>query len=300
MDIVTHAAVGLIVASPWLDTRPELAAGLVFCSVLPDLDALSRIFGKRAFLQAHQTVTHSLPGIAVAALGAGFIAQWLGGEAWASALGLAIGMLLHVGMDLSNTFGVAWPAPLNWRRQAFEWVFFVDATMLVLCALTGLWIFLRDRFGLTPSILPTISFLVATGAYWLVKVWLRRRAWTRLPMTTVSLVPSAMVPWRFFGAVREGNQVRLMKVDAWSGSAIRLTEVPVFDSEYQGVLNQLLEFRTLRALSPAYHVVGVEADERGRVIRCRDLRTRNFQTSFGDLTVRLDFQGNILSHELRV
>jgi membrane-bound metal-dependent hydrolase YbcI (DUF457 family) len=47
MDIITHAGIGLIAAAPLLNSHPELAAGLVAGSVLPDLDALNRVFGKR-------------------------------------------------------------------------------------------------------------------------------------------------------------------------------------------------------------------------------------------------------------
>jgi len=55
VDIVTHAMMGLVAASPFAGERPEAAAAFAAGSVLPDLDALSRVFGKRAFLACHQT-----------------------------------------------------------------------------------------------------------------------------------------------------------------------------------------------------------------------------------------------------
>jgi membrane-bound metal-dependent hydrolase YbcI (DUF457 family) len=53
MDIVTHAVIGLVMAAPCLDNLP-LAVGLVIGSVMPDLDVLSRLFGKRAMILCHQ------------------------------------------------------------------------------------------------------------------------------------------------------------------------------------------------------------------------------------------------------
>ncbi len=44
MDIVTHAMMGTIAASPFLESHPEVATAFMFGSVLPDLDVLSRVF----------------------------------------------------------------------------------------------------------------------------------------------------------------------------------------------------------------------------------------------------------------
>ena len=51
MDIVTHAMMGAITASTLAEDQPEAAAAFLLGSVLPDLDAPSRCFGKRALLR---------------------------------------------------------------------------------------------------------------------------------------------------------------------------------------------------------------------------------------------------------
>ena len=61
MDIVTHTMMGAIAASTIAEDQPAAAAAFVLGSVLPDLDALSRCFGKRAFLRFHQSQSHGLP-----------------------------------------------------------------------------------------------------------------------------------------------------------------------------------------------------------------------------------------------
>ena len=59
MDTITHAIMGAIVASPMVAERPIESATFVLGSVVPDLDALSRVFGKHAFLESHQTWSHA-------------------------------------------------------------------------------------------------------------------------------------------------------------------------------------------------------------------------------------------------
>ena len=48
MDIVTHGMVGVLLAAPLAESHPIAAGSLLLGSVLPDLDALSRLAGKRA------------------------------------------------------------------------------------------------------------------------------------------------------------------------------------------------------------------------------------------------------------
>ena len=50
MDVVTHAMSGFVLASPFVATQPAAASTFMLASVAPDLDVLSRLFGKRAFL----------------------------------------------------------------------------------------------------------------------------------------------------------------------------------------------------------------------------------------------------------
>src|SRR5215468_216664 len=124
MDIVTHAGVGLVAASPFLADRPELAVGIVAGSVLPDLDALCRLQSKTAFLRAHQTWSHALPVQLTLSAGTAFIAALLGWRGIEVGMGLFAGFVGHSLLDLTNTYGVAWLTPFSRRRFCLEWVFF--------------------------------------------------------------------------------------------------------------------------------------------------------------------------------
>jgi len=137
MDIVTHGLMGAILASPLFPTQPLSAAALAFGNVLPDLDSLSRCAGKRAFLATHQGPTHAYASALVAGLGLDLGLRLLA-PGWHEPLAgpaLALGMVIHSTLDYTNTFGIQLFAPFSRQRRACEWVFFIDATVLLLSAL---------------------------------------------------------------------------------------------------------------------------------------------------------------------
>src|SRR4051794_28616833 len=140
MDILTHAGIGLIAATPLMNSHPELALGLVAGLVLPDLDALSRLFGKRAFLRSHQNWSHALPVQAVVSVLAGWVARFFGADGWAFGVGLCFGFAGHTLLDFSNTLGVTLAAPFSRRRFCLEWVFFIDAFVLAATVVTSGWV----------------------------------------------------------------------------------------------------------------------------------------------------------------
>src|SRR5689334_2978154 len=136
MDIVTHAGIGLVAASPFLTDRPEFAVGTVAGSVLPDLDAFCRLRDKTAFLRAHQTWSHALPVQITFSIGTALFGSLLGWRGIEIGIGLLAGLLGHSLLDLTNTYGVAWLTPFSRRRVCFEWVFFIDVIVLVALAAT--------------------------------------------------------------------------------------------------------------------------------------------------------------------
>src|SRR5215204_1250024 len=148
MDIVTHGMMGVIAASPFMAEHPVPSALFMLGSVLPDLDAFSRVLGKRAFLRIHQTYSHAIPVIlalgALAAVGLkmGGVDAPLGGPA------LALGMLFHSFLDVTNTYGIRLFAPFSTRRYCTEWVFFIDTVVIVASIPTLAWVaWSRTREG---------------------------------------------------------------------------------------------------------------------------------------------------------
>jgi len=297
MDIVTHAAMGTIVASPFFGEYPLPAAGLMLGSALPDLDALSRLFGKRAFLTWHQTYTHSVPLIALGSAIGWFAVRSLGPEFQQAVLALGIGMAMHAFLDLTNTYGVKFFFPFSKRRFCLEWVFFVDASVIAVTVLTIVWLW-ADVF-LTPKQIVGV-YLLALSGYWLIRIALRKQALRLSSVDTLSLIPSALWPWVYYGCRRSHNTVQVFQVDAMTRKQECLETHEIFDDRYTDILETVLEFRVMNELTPAYHVVSESPREGQLVISCRDLRTTNFNTKFGQLDLVLEADGLIAEKRFHV
>ena len=136
-------------------------------------------------------------------------------------------------------------------------------------------------------------FFGTMAVYFGTKGILRCRAGALAP-DAVSLMPSALWPWRFFGLEECGNCVRRFQINAITGSQKTLAQQEVFDAAYAGLLANVPEFMLMRGLSPAYHVVSAKKTEAGELLVCRDLRTRNFGTVYGDLEVLLDKNNGVV------
>jgi membrane-bound metal-dependent hydrolase YbcI (DUF457 family) len=300
VDIVTHGMMGSIVAIPFFATYPEASAAFMFGSVAPDLDAFSRVLGRRAFLRAHQTYSHAFPVIALIA-----VVAWGAREAagvWApwAPLAFALGMAFHSTLDWTNTYGITLFAPFSKRRFCTEWVFFVDSVVLAACAAALAAIGLSISRGDGPGTIPSAVFAGSMFVYWLIKVGLRRRAWRACPEGTLSLLPSALFPWRFYGCSRQGEEIVIFRVQALTGVVDDEQRLPILDDGYTAMLNAVPEYTAMQALTPAYHVVETTEIESGVRLVCRDLRTRNFSTRFGQLDLELDGAGQVHKLELHV
>ena len=288
MDVVTHVMMGTIAASALAEDRPEAAAAFVLGSVLPDLDALSRCFGKRSFRRFHQSQSHGLPNALFAGGMLWILIQALDWHAPWAAAGLALGMLFHSALDYTNTYGITLLAPFSRRRFCTEWVFFIDAVVIAasLAALLGIWQH-QQRHGELGYGVQLVYGSVMLG-YWGAKLAFRRRGLRLSPPGTLSLLPSALRPWHFFGCAQDGESVVLFRVDLWRGCMCEEERVAILDARYEATLEGVPEFTTMRGLSPAYHVVEGNAGPDGTRLVCRDLRTRNFSTRFGQLDLFID------------
>lgn len=285
MDIVTHGLMGLIGGSALWPEHPEAAAAFAFGSAAPDLDAFSRVLGKRAFLGAHQTWSHALPVIGALGLVAWGAREAAGVHAPWAPLALAAGMAVHALTDWTNTYGIMLLAPFSRRRYCREWVFFIDLVVIAACAVALASVGL-GRNG-PRGVEVQAAWAATLLAYWVTKVLLRRRALGLAPPGTHSLLPSALVPWEFLGCAREADAARTFRISALTGALRDDRRVPVLDGRYADALGAVPEFAVMRSLSPGYHVVDAREEGARTLVVCRDLRTRNFATRFGGLDVVL-------------
>lgn len=293
MDIVTHAMSGVVIGAPLLPTRPIAGGCFVLGCVLPDLDVLARLFGKVSFLRWHQTWTHSFVGIAALGGLAFLLADWAGLSGTEAAAALAAGMLLHVLLDWSNTYGVALLTPMSRKRFCAEWVFFIDAVTVVATTAALAMVLPVLLTGGEPLWQVSAGFLVFLVIYGVARFLLRRRAGRAAPAGTNSLVPSALWPWRFHGYVESNGKAMLFRLNALTGVTTTGPISSTPDVCFVEWLEGIDEYRLMRSLSAGYRLV--EAREHGDDVTlvCCDLRTRNFGGRFGRLEVVFDTSGRL-------
>lgn len=293
MDIVTHAMLGSVIGLPFVYTSPMIASGFIIGSTLPDVDAFSRIFGKYAFLKFHQTYTHSIPLIASAAVASSFLLYLLYPLLTFFPVGIALGMIFHALLDLSNTFGIKILLPFSQKRRAYEWMFFIDAPTITLCIVYIIFIFNKLPQPIATSVSYTFCGIFFTMCVF--RAWGRKMAQKNAPPNTISLIPSALVPWIYFGSSQNKSEVTTFTLSLLSKKVYDEKCIKIYDSDFPQVVAHR-DFQIMQSLSPLYHIVDVKENN----ITCRDLRTRNFNTNFGRLDVVLDQEKNIVQTSLNV
>ncbi len=283
MDIATHGMMGCIIAAPFLSTHPFAASLFILGNAAPDLDAFSRVFGRRAFLLFHQTFTHALPIIWLLGALLSLVFFYADFPESYSPLFLSAGMCLHSLTDVSNTFGIKILAPFSNKRYCLEWVFFIDSIVLLI----SIPLFSYALFALNnKEAIPTwtsIAYIATLIAYWFIKSLLRKRVQAFPFKGASSFIPSALIPWHFFTCVSGEDQAQLIKINACTGKIIQESPISIYDSDWQDELNQVKEYQTMLTLSPSYHLTQIIQKDGQYHLCCKDLRIRNFKTSFGCL-----------------
>lgn len=142
MDPLTHIVVSIAAGRAGLNKISRLAMPmLIVTSAAADLDWLTALAGPRAFLLGHRTITDSICGVAAITILTALIftiATWKHSSSpvrFSRALIVcAIGALLHVLFDLTNSYGVKlfWPFTQKW--YALDSVSQFDVIILAILA----------------------------------------------------------------------------------------------------------------------------------------------------------------------
>lgn len=140
MDNLTHTLAGVLIGETVSRFAPAAPSGLAprqrhgllvvlsaVCSNLPDADvAYTMAAGtKLAYLSQHRGYTHTIVGVAVAAalaiLAVELFMRWRGlqptrGDRQAILAAVVVSLLLHLGLDFTNSYGVHpfWPVRNHW------------------------------------------------------------------------------------------------------------------------------------------------------------------------------------------
>lgn len=143
MDNVTHTLTGLMLARAGLDRfTPRAAAVLMISANIPDCDIVSGFWGWLSYMQYHRWLTHSLLFVPVMALLAVLIVAIFGWRRirWGPAFGIAVvGVLSHLLLDLTNSYGVRLLAPVSERWFHLDTTNVIDLWILLALLIALVW-----------------------------------------------------------------------------------------------------------------------------------------------------------------
>lgn len=137
MDNLTHSLVGLFLARiGFRHATPRATAVLIVAANIPDIDAVSWLWGGAAYIHYHRNITHALVALPAMALLAVALVRLAGPLHWLYAWLVALpGVASHVVLDLTNIYGVRLLLPFSgrWFHQDITPV--VDGAIFAIVAL---------------------------------------------------------------------------------------------------------------------------------------------------------------------
>jgi inner membrane protein len=119
MDNVTHSLVGLMLGRAW--GRPTMM--MVVAANLPDVDIISWAGGPLTYIEYHRGITHSLLALPLMALIPMLLFRT---RSWQSYAACLVGVLSHLLLDWTNTYGVRMLLPFSGRWLHLDTVAVVD------------------------------------------------------------------------------------------------------------------------------------------------------------------------------
>jgi inner membrane protein len=152
MNFVIHGLSGAVLARALPEEHRSAAtvAGMAAAACLPDIDCVSILWGRDAFLAVHRGYTHSVAGILLTSLV--FALAWCaarGGVRRAAAFAwIAAAQYMHVFLDLLNPYGVRPLMPFTDRRMSIGTDISGDSIVVLLAFMTAaLWLYRVETLG---------------------------------------------------------------------------------------------------------------------------------------------------------
>jgi membrane-bound metal-dependent hydrolase YbcI (DUF457 family) len=130
MDTVTHGLAGWLTARalPKDIGRKEATVAVVIGSVLPDADHVATLLGSELYLRLHRGISHGFAGVALTSLLVALLVYRFGKwKDWKRLyLLVLLGQLLHISLDLLNSYGTQIFQPFSDARVSFDLLFVID------------------------------------------------------------------------------------------------------------------------------------------------------------------------------
>ena len=287
MDLVHHALIGGIGFISSMEQSSELV-GMAFVagSIFPDLDVVFMLFGKRFYLKQHQSITHSLflsPLFAMLIISPLLIYF---GFQWSFFLSAWFGLLIHIFLDYTNTYGISLFYPISKKRYSLDILFFIDSVTLSLTLIVYISYFLLH---LNLSLLYILFFI----SYLILKINLRKRLKKRIRFDFA--IPSSFNPFEFYIYRKNDDYIETYLYNLWSNSKLDIKKIDMVDKKYRYLTDKSQVFQDIKLITKALHIIKVFNTNQEIKIEASDLAGRNYGGKFGTTILIFDKKGELKS-----
>lgn len=282
MDIVHHGVIGLI----GLTVAESLDFGMggmffLIGSILPDLDVFLMLFGKRVYLKNHQGFSHSLVFLPLFSLLITMLLIPFIPFAWSNVFAIALGIMIHVLLDYSNTYGISLLYPISKKRFSLDSVFFIDTFLFVLSVSV---LFLKYHFALYITL-----FLL----YVAFKILLQRAVHQKLHADFT--IPSALNPFDFYIYKNTNGQILTYQYNALTQKKRNYKEQNNIDNDYSHLIHKSQIYKDIEQITKALHITDVTATSDTITVNAKDLALRNFGGKFATTTLVFNKEEELLN-----
>jgi inner membrane protein len=311
MDNLTHSLVGLMLARTGLDkTTPRGTAMMVLAANAPDADAFVWFTGTLRYIEYHRTYTHCLTFLPLVALLPMLLAR--AKFSFRSYLAAMIGVLSHLLLDWTNSYGIPLALPFSTHRFRLDINNIIDvwilAILLLAIAAPALSRLVSSEIGERKNTAPRRTWAWAALAGVLIFEGFRvitharavevmsARLYEGAPPKRVTALPNALNPLTWRGIVEGANFAIILPVnlreeyDPGAGRLYRAaTPVPGMEAALRTHPFQVF---TRWAQVPFWRVTPVGDDLRLDLIDLRFGTPDN--PGFAGVSALVDRMGNVL------
>lgn len=304
MDPISHSLVGVTLSNLGLETTAPLAStALLFSSLLPDLDYLANLRGRRTYLKHHRGFTHSILGIIILAGAFSLTLSYFDPLTPYSLYFLLclIGGAGHLLLDTTTSYGTRLLLPFTKRWFAWDLVLIFDPCLLGL--LVGGTVISRLIPG---PFIPAVTLSLVLS-YWLLRASYRRKALKILKEYSFSgektlragAFPLLSTPFRWLGVIETERAFYTAKINIRKETNTDFTLYPkpeeneVIKAAKKGlIMATFLDFARFPWMSS-------QRNSDYYTVRCEDLRFKYFKENGFGTEVLLSIDKEVLSERLK-